>query len=268
MVKLNQIRVCIKGAGEMASGIAWRLFQARFRNIVMLEVPAPLAVRRRVSFCEAVHDGRQQVEGVIAQRVDSSDEITAAWQAGQIAVRVDPRWQTLDEIDFQVVIDATLAKRNLGTSMDEGELVIGVGPGFRAPQDVHLVIETHRGHHLGRIIAEGAAAPNTGVPGEMAGYTVERVLRAPVDGPFRVQAQIGDPISRGQIVANVGDTPLTASIDGVLRGLIRSDTQVTAGVKVGDIDPRGDLAYCDTISEKARAIGGAVLEAVLRKFNL
>jgi len=264
---LSKLKIGIKGAGEIASGIACRLYGAHMRRIVMLEVPSPLAVRRKVSFCEAVYDGSQKVEGVMGRRVQSATEVLQAWKAAEIAVRVDPRWQTIGEMDLDVVIDATLAKRNLGTNMSEAPLVIGLGPGFWAAKDVHLLIETNRGHDLGRIIDDGPAAANTGIPGNIGGYTIERVLRAPADGTFETDNRIGDLVHNNQAVASVAGCKVTARIDGVLRGLIRSGTQVTKGMKVGDIDPRGEVSFCNTISDKARAIGGAVLEAILRKYN-
>ncbi len=265
---LSELKIGIKGAGEISSGIACRLYGAHMHRIVMLEVPSPLAVRRKVSFCEAVYDGSQQVEGVTGRSVQSAAEVLQAWKAAEIAVRVDPRWQTIGEMDLDVVIDATLAKRNLGTNMSEAPLVIGLGPGFRAAKDVHLLIETNRGHDLGRIIDDGPAAANTGIPGNIGGYTIERVLRAPADGTFETDNRIGDLVHNNQAVASVAGCKVTARIDGVLRGLIKSGTQVTKGVKVGDIDPRGEVSYCNTISDKARAIGGAVLEAILKKYNL
>lgn len=265
---LNELHIGIKGAGEMASGIACRLYGAYLRKIVMLEVPYPLAVRRAVSFCEAVYEGSQQVEGVTCRRVESTAEIRQVWKASQIAVRVDPQWQTLGEMDLDVVLDATLAKRNLGTRISDAPLVIGLGPGFGAAKDVHILIETNRGHDLGRLIHEGPAAANTGIPGDIGGYTIERVLRAPTDGSFVSDLRIGDRIRKNQTVATVAGSKVTARIDGVLRGLIRSGTQVIKGMKVGDIDPRGERSYCYTISDKARAIGGAVLEAILSKFNV
>ncbi len=265
--KLSDLIVVIKGAGEMASAVAWRLYRSHMRQILMLETAAPLAVRRAVSFCEAVVDGQQIVEDVTAQRVDNIDSVRVCWQKSQLAVSVDPDWKLLAGIQPDVVIDAILAKHNLGTRMDEAPLVIGLGPGFAAGQDVHLVVETQRGHHLGRIITAGSAEPNTGIPGEISGYTEERVLRAPCDGEFKAAYSIGDPVKKGDRIGTIASQIVRAQIDGVLRGLIRSASHVKQGLKIGDIDPRGDAHYCHTISDKARAISGSVLEAILRVYN-
>jgi xanthine dehydrogenase accessory factor len=261
------ITVCIKGAGEMASAVAWRLYRAHIRRICMLEVPGPLAVRRRVSFCEAVYAGSQSIEGVTAVLTSDDAGTAAAWEAGRIAVRVDPEGESIRDLGPDVVIDAILAKRNLGTDRDQAPLVIGLGPGFTAGHDVHAVIETNRGHDLGRIITHGRAEPNTGIPGRIAGFASRRVLRAPVGGRFQAALDIGQSVKTGDVVGRVNNQPVCAAIDGILRGLIRSGTQVTADLKLGDIDPRGIAAYCDTISDKARAISGSVLEMVLRAWT-
>jgi xanthine dehydrogenase accessory factor len=265
--KMTDVIVGIKGAGEMASGIAWRLYQANIRRIFMMEIPKPLAVRREVSFCEALVRGKMAVEGVEAMRAENADGIHQAWKEEAIAVIADPEWASIGELEPDVVVDAILAKRNLGTSMKEAPLVIALGPGFTVGGDAHMVIETNRGHNLGRIILFGEAEPNTGVPGSIHGYTSERVLRAPSDGCFTAQRDIGDIVRRGDVVGDVDGNKVTAEIDGVIRGLIMSGIQMRKGLKLGDIDPRGDASYCNTISDKARSIGGAVLEAVLRVHN-
>jgi len=264
---LSELTIVIKGAGEMASGVAWRLYMANFKKILMLETVNPLAVRRKVSFCEAVHDRSQTVEGVKAIVAGSIEDIHSAWEQGEIAVAADPNWLLLRQVRPEVVVDAILAKKNLGTRMTDAELVIGLGPGFTAGQEVHMVIETNRGHDLGRILTTGSAQANTGVPGAIAGYTGERVLRAPAAGYFQTTRSIGDLVKAGEVIGTVGGQKVTGKIDGVLRGLIRSETKVTRGLKIGDVDPRGQKQFCDTISEKARAIGGSVLEAVLRVYN-
>ncbi len=267
MCKLFQIVIAIKGAGEMASGVAWRLHMANLKKILMLEVTNPLAVRREVSFCDALHSGSQTVEGVNAVRAASLEDIHAAWGQGRIAVAADPQWRLLEKVRPAVVVDAILAKKNLGTRIGDAELVIGLGPGFEAGQDVHMVIETNRGHDLGRIFTTGSAETNTGVPGAILGFTEERVLRAPVAGFFKTTKSIGDFVVSGEVIGTVAGQEVAGRIDGVLRGLIRSETSVTRGLKIGDIDPRGQKQYCYTISEKARAIAGSVLEAILRIFN-
>ncbi len=265
--RLREIRVAIKGAGEMASGVAWRLWQARIRKIVLLEIPQPLAVRRKVSFCEAVYDGEMEVEGLKALRVAGMPDIYRTWEAGCIAVAVDPRWELLPALAPQVVIDAILAKRNIGTERSEAPLVLGLGPGFRAGGDCHMVIETNRGHSLGRVILAGGAEANTGIPGEIGGYARERVLRAPVAGVFTSARQIGEGVKAGETVGRVAGREVTAAIAGVIRGLIREGTEVEEGVKLGDIDPRAQAAHCAMISDKALAIAGGVLEAILRVYN-
>ena len=257
----------IKGAGEIASAVAWRIFMSNIRNVLMLETASPLAVRREVSFCEAVHEGRKTVEGIEALKVEGYEGVRKAWNQAKIAVVIDPEWELLDHAQTNVVVDAILAKRNMGTHMKEAPLVIGLGPGFVAGEDVHLVVETNRGHNLGRIINSGKAEPNTGIPGSIEGYTEERVLRAPCDGVFNARLSIGSQVKSGDVIGGVGEEVVLAKIDGVIRGLIQSSSRVHQGLKVGDIDPRGRPDYCYTISEKGRAIAGAVLEAILRIYN-
>ena len=259
--------VLVKGAGEMASAIAWRLHMANLRRICMLELDAPLCVRREVSFCRALESGDAVVEGVRARAARSRDEIERAWAEGDIAVVRVSDWPRIRDLDPEVVIDAILAKRNLGTRMDDARLVVALGPGFAAGRDCHIVVETNRGHNLGRLILSGSAEPNTGIPGDIAGKTDERVLRAPAAGTFETERRIGDRIRRHEVVGKVAGQPVTAMLDGILRGLIRPGTAVVSGLKVGDIDPRGRREYCDTISDKARAIAGATLEAVMRSCN-
>jgi xanthine dehydrogenase accessory factor len=258
----------IKGAGEMASAIAWRLFQANLRRILMMEVADPMAVRREVSFCEAIHDGAKAVEGVEAVRADGVQAVRAAWETSRIAVAVDPKWGLLKELRPDVVVDAILAKRNLGTTPEEAPLVIALGPGFEAGVDAHFVIETNRGHDLGRILASGNAEPDTGVPGEIGGHSEDRVLRAPEMGVFQATKSIGETVVKGEVLGQVASTAVVSGVKGVLRGLIRSGTPVECGIKIGDIDPRGKRVFCFTISDKARAIAGAALEAVLRRYNV
>ncbi len=261
----------IKGAGEMASAIAWRLYMANVRPIVMLDLENPLAVRRKVSFCPALETGRAVVEGVEAHAARDWKGIEAAWAAGKIAVVLVDDWQRIEgaapDVVPDVVIDAILAKRNLGTRKNDAPLVIALGPGFEAGTDAHLVVETNRGHDLGRIIETGSAEANTGVPGAIAGHAKERVLRAPAAGVFAAELEIGDPVRKGDVVGHVAGHAVTAETAGVLRGLIRSGTEVSDGLKLGDIDPRGKPEYCATISDKARTLSGSVLECVMRRHN-
>lgn len=263
---LQKLIVLIRGAGEMATGVAHRLHRSGLR-VVMTEIGQPLAVRRAVSFCEAVHEGEKQVEGITARRVRTRTEIEMAWNERAVPVLVDPQLDLLGEIDPPVIVDALLAKRNTGLNRTMARLTIGLGPGFIAPDDVHVAVETHRGHDLGRLIYAGSPIPDTGVPGEMGGHTVERLLRSPADGIFKPLCNLGDSVQAGQPIAHVAGVSLAAPVHGVLRGLIRPDTVVTRGLKVGDVDPRGRVEYLNTISDKARAIGGSVLEAVMAAFN-
>jgi xanthine dehydrogenase accessory factor len=265
---MRKLSIGIKGAGEMASAIAWRLYMANIRKIFMMEIPSPLAVRRGVCFSEAVHERNKTVEGVEAVKADRIDDVEKIWHNEKIALLVDPKWMSRNELQPDVMLDAILAKRNLGTARAEASLVIGLGPGFVAGGDVHMVIETNRGHNLGRIITSGSAEADTGVPGDISGYTRERVLRAPAGGVFRTVKTIGDLVKKGEVVGEVGGVEMRTMIDGIIRGLIRPDITVTRGMKLGDIDPRGGLNYCYTISDKARAIAGSALEAILRVFNL
>jgi xanthine dehydrogenase accessory factor len=263
---MKKLTVLIKGAGEMATGVAHRLFRSGF-HLCLTEIPEPLAVRRAVSFCEAVFEKEKEVEGVKARLVQQENEIRQAWAQRWLPVIIDPAAKIRKILKPDVVVDAILAKKNLGTSPADAPLVIGLGPGFRAGEDVHLVIETNRGHNLGRIIEAGEAEINTGVPGNIGGYTWQRVLRAPADGIFQAQKLIGEAVQIGETVAEVNGAPMEAEISGVLRGILRNGIRVQKQMKAGDIDPRGNPKHCFTISDKALAIAGGVLEAVLRKFN-
>lgn len=263
---MNEMIIGIKGAGEIASAVAWRLYMANMPKIFMMECSRPLAVRRNVSFCEAVLDGTHEVENIRAVLCNNVNEIERCWQKGSIAVAADPTWQLMTQLPVNVVVDAVLAKQNLGTTMDDAQLVIGLGPGFTAGHDVHMVVETNRGHDLGRIYFSGSAAPNTGIPGNIGGYTEQRVLRAPAEGRFISSREIGDRVEKGEVLGRVGSAEVAAQISGILRGLIRPNSSVRSGLKIGDIDPRGEQTYCNTISDKARAISGSVLEAIFRVF--
>lgn len=260
------VRVLVRGGGDLASGVAWRLYQSGFR-VVITEIPEPLAVRRKVSFCEAVFDGQSVVEGVKAVLVEGSEQVGRVWDQGFIPVLVDPGAVCRHSIKPEVIVDAILAKKNLGTSVKDAPLVVALGPGFEAGKDAHFVVETNRGHHLGRLLTAGSAAPNTGVPGPVQGIASDRVLRAPASGPWRNTMDIGDMVKKGDLVGTVRGEALCAAIDGVLRGLIHPDVTVSKGLKIGDIDPRGIKEFCFTISEKALAIAGGVLEGILRVYG-
>ena len=264
---LDELTVLIRGAGEMATGVAHRLYRSHFK-VLMLELPYPLAVRREVSFCEAVYDGEKGVEGVRAKRVSGPEDIPSTWKEGMIPLLVDSDGKaTRTFVKPDVVVDAILAKKNMGTRITDAPLVVGLGPGFTAGKDVHIVVETNRGHNLGKIILKGSAEPDTGVPGEIDGFSTERVLRSTKKGIFRAQCSIGDRVGKGTVVALVDDFPVIAEINGTVRGLLRSGTAAKKAMKVGDIDPRGTREHCFTISDKARAIGGGVLEAILHWHN-
>jgi xanthine dehydrogenase accessory factor len=265
--RIDELVVLIRGAGEMASGVAHRLHRSHF-NVCMLEIPHPLAVRREVSFCEAVYDGEKEVDGVRAKLISKPEEILSLWKEGKIPVLIDPDGKkTRNSIKPDVLVDAILAKKNLGTRINDAPLVIGLGPGFTSGRDAHLVVETNRGHNLGRVISNGSAEADTGIPGEIGGYTIERLLRTMKGGIFHPQKSIGEVVDKGTVVAVVDDFPVIATISGVVRGLLRGGVEVKKGLKVGDIDPRGKKESCYTISDKARAIGGGVLEAILFWFN-
>ncbi len=261
-----RLKVLIRGAGEMASAIAHRLTRSGLR-VLMTEVPTPMAVRRAVSYCEAVWEGLKEVEGVVGQLVSGEGELEQAWARGEAGVIVDPEMESLGWLKPDVVVDATLAKRNLGMRPTLARLTIGVGPGFRAPDDVHVVIESNRGHNLGRLIYSGEAEPNTGVPGPIAGYTHQRVMRAPAGGVWEPVVELGARVSEGQVVGMVGGQEVKAGVGGIVRGLLRAGLKVEPGTKLGDVDPRGRPEYLNTISEKARAIAGGVLEAIMAEFN-
>lgn len=254
--------ILIKGAGDIATGIAVRLKNAGMQ-VVMTEIAIPTTVRRSVAFSRAVYEGSAVVENITARLVLDFAQIPAVLQQDEIPVLIDPRCEVLKSIHFDAVVDSILAKKNLSTDPTQAPVVIGVGPGFSVPQDCHCVIETQRGHDLGRCIYQGCAAKNTGIPGEIGGYTVERLLRAPCDGIFHPILAIGDIVKAGQTVALVDDQPVTAQIDGIVRGLLQDNVPVKAGMKSGDIDPRGCYEHCFTVSDKARAVGGGVLEAIL-----
>ena len=272
--------VVIKGAGDIASGIALRLFHSGF-NIIMTEIAQPTTVRRTVAFSSAVFNGRAKVEDAEAILAGSTIkecppkecssvlkkavEITAA---GKIAVIIDPEALSVRELKPDAVIDAVLAKENTGTTMDEAPVVIGIGPGFNAGTDCHAVIETKRGHTLGRAIYSGKAIDDTGVPGNVGGYTIERLLKAPCSGVFYSNSKIGDSVKKGDTVGFVetedSRVPMNSLLDGTLRGLLADGVPVYEGMKSGDVDPRDCYEYCFTVSEKALAVGGGALEAILK----
>ena len=254
--------VLIKGAGDLATGTAVRLYRAGIK-VVMTEVAQPTAVRRTVAFSQCMYDGAAQVEGISARRAEDAGAARRALERGEVPVLCDPAAAILGELPFDGVVDAILAKRNLGTCITDAPVVVGVGPGFTAGQDCHAVIETMRGHTLGRVIYHGSALPNTGVPGLVGGFAGERVLRAPAAGYFHPLLEIGAQVRQGDTAATVAGVPMLCTLDGILRGILPEGTPVYAGMKAGDIDPRCRLEHCFTASDKALAVGGGVLEAIL-----
>lgn len=254
--------ILIKGAGDLATGVGLRLRLCGF-DVVMTETAQPTTVRCTVAFSRAVYESSAEVEGITARLCAEESAIAAALSAGEVAVVVDPSVHTARTLRPDVVVDAIIAKKNLGTHITDAPVVVALGPGFTAGADCHAVVETQRGHNLGRVLYSGCAAANTGVPGNIAGYTTERILRAGCSGVFLPERKIGDMVQAGDLVATVGGNPVLADIGGVVRGMLPAGTPVTAGMKSGDIDPRGITEYCFTVSDKARSIAGGVLEAVL-----
>ncbi len=254
--------ILIRGAGDIASGIAVRLFRCGF-TLAMTDLVHPTSIRRTVCFSEAVRQGSCAVEGIMAERAFSKADADEIWARGHIPVFADDDGSTLPLLQPDAVVDARLAKVNIDTSLSDAPIVIAVGPGFTAGQDCRAVVETQRGHYLGRAIYEGSAAPNTGVPGNIGGYTVERVIRAPQAGVFRPVHEIGDQVAADQIVAYVDEEPVRCRIGGTLRGILPEGAVVFAGMKSGDVDPRCQPDHCRCASDKALSVGGGVLEALL-----
>lgn len=252
----------IRGAGDIASGIALRLFRAGMR-VVMCDLARPTSIRRTVCFSEAIRLGETHVEGVRGVLCADAAGARAAAAAGDVAVLVDPEAACVRELAPDVLVDAILAKRNLGTARDMAPVVIGVGPGFTAPVDCDAAVETMRGHYLGRVYYEGSPLPNTAVPGLIGGYAGERVMRAPADGVFEPCVEIGAQVTAGDVCATVAGEPMRATIDGVVRGLLQAGVPVHKGMKCGDVDPRCHPEYIESASDKALAVGGGVLEAIL-----
>ena len=255
------MRVVIRGAGDLASGVALRLWRAGM-DVVLLDVEKPTAIRRTVAFSEAIVHGVQCVEDVTA-RLATAETAEETLAAGYIPVLVDPEGRSIPTLRPDALVDAILAKRNLGTKITDAPVVIGVGPGFTAGVDCHAVVETMRGHTLGRVIREGSAIPNTGIPGLIGGFAGERVLRALAAGLFHPLRDIGDAVTEGEILATVEGKPIIATLTGTLRGILPEGTEVSPGMKAGDIDPRCQRSHCFTASDKALAVGGGVLEAIL-----
>lgn len=263
---MNNLLVIIRGGGDLATGVAVRLFRAGL-SVIILEIDHPTVIRLPVSFARAVYEHKAVIEGVEAILIPSWRKAKDTIKQGKIPVLVDSEGHCIEKLSPDVLVDAILAKRNLGTKVGQAPLVIGLGSGFTAGQDVDVVIETMRGHNLGRVIYHGQAAPDTGIPGEVGGESIKRLLRAPAEGKIIPLRKIGELVKAGEVIAEVEGVPLKAEISGVLRGLIYPESWVTKGMKVGDIDPRGIREYCFTVSDKSRSIGGAVLEAICVYLN-
>jgi xanthine dehydrogenase accessory factor len=259
--------VVIKGAGDLASGVAYRLHRSGF-PVIMTELPTPTMVRRAVSFGQAVYDGETTIEGVTARRMEDAREALALARQGEvIPVLVDPEAQAVAILKPMVLVDSIMAKRNTGTHIGDAPLVIALGPGFTVGVDCHAAIETNRGHWLARILYQGSPQPDTKTPGKVKGYARGRVIRAPADGHLRPVAHVGERLRKGDLIGYVNGYEVRAMFDGVLRGLIHPSVPVTRGLKIGDLDPRDVDQHCFTISEKSLAIGGGVLEAILAWLN-
>ena len=277
----KKILIICRGGGDLATGIVHRLFRAGF-PVLVLETDSPAAIRRQVSFSEAVYDGTATVEGVTAERIASANRasVNHVLEEGRVPILVDPEGSSIPLLKPDIVVDAIIAKKNLGTAKEMAPLVIGIGPGFTAGEDVDLVVESMRGHNLARIFTTGSALPNTGIPGNIGGFTKERVLHAEAAGYMKNIRQIGDIVEKGEEIARIYEkmtedgtfsgsyVSVEASISGIIRGLIREGYHFQKGFKIADIDPReSELANCFTISDKARSIGGSVLEAVCGYVN-
>ena len=261
--------IIVRGGGDLATGTIYKLKKSGF-PVLILEVPSPSAIRRNVAFCEAVYQGTQTVEDMTCYLVESVEQAEQFINEGKLCVLVDPMGESIARLKPLAVIDAILAKKNLGTNRNMAPITLALGPGFVAGEDVDAVIETKRGHNLGRVLWEGAAAPNTGIPGVIGGYGKERVIHCPAKGILRNVKKITDTVSRGEVIAVVetedGNVPVEATLDGILRGLIRDGYPVHVGFKMADIDPRAEeYENCFTISDKARCIAGGVLEALLQR---
>jgi xanthine dehydrogenase accessory factor len=256
------VLVLIRGGGDLASGVAVRLHHSGF-EVLITELPKPLVVRRTVSFADAVTDGSKEVEGITAVLIRNPADVKDTVRIGNIPVLVDPDLACLPEVRPDVVVDARMRKKSPSEGKEMATLVIGLGPGFIAGENCHAVIETNRGHNLGRVIWAGPPQEDTGIPGVVQGFASERVLRAPEDGKLVTGAKIGDQVSSSTVIALVGSQAVLAPFDGVIRGLIRPGSYVEKGTKIGDIDPRDDPSICSRVSDKSRAIGGGVLEAIL-----
>ena len=260
--------IIVRGGGDLATGTIYKLKKSGF-PVLILEVKNPSAIRRNVAFSEAIYQGQQTVEDMTCFRVDSLQQAENFLQEDKLTILVDPKGEAIARLKPVAVVDAIIAKRNLGTAKTMAPITVALGPGFVAGEDVDAVVETKRGHNLGRVIWSGSAAPNTGVPGLIGGFGKERVMHSPAQGVLKNVKKITDTVTKGEVIAVIETdsdmVPVEASLDGILRGLIRDGYPVTKGFKIADIDPRSEeYENCFTISDKARCIAGGVLEAILQ----
>ena len=257
------MKVVIRGGGDLATGVAEVLYQSGFK-ILILDIEKPSSIRRSVCFSEAIYDGIIQVENIICKKVENENDIEKCWNEKIIPIMVDEKGEIIKKIKPDVVVDSIIAKKNLGTTKEMAPITIALGDGFEAGKDVEIVIETMRGHNLGRIITSGRAMKNTGIPGEIKGVSKDRVIYSLANGKFSSVKKIGDTVQKDEIIGYVGDVEIRGKISGVLRGIIREGYEVTENMKIGDIDPRiEEKNNCFTISDKARSLGGAVLRAIM-----
>lgn len=257
------MKVVIRGGGDLATGVAEVLYQSGFK-ILILDIEKPSSIRRSVCFSEAIYDGVTKVENIICKKVENENDIEKCWNEKIIPIMVDEKGEIIKKIKPDVVVDSIIAKKNLGTTKEMAPITIALGDGFEAGKDVDIVIETMRGHNLGRIITSGRAMKNTGIPGEIKGVSKDRVIYSLANGIFSSVKKIGDTVQKDEIIGYVGDVEIRGKISGILRGIIREGYEVTENMKIGDIDPRiEEKNNCFTISDKARSLGGAVLRAIM-----
>lgn len=257
------MKVVIRGGGDLATGVAEVLYQSGFK-ILILDIEKPSSIRRSVCFSEAIYDGVTKVENIICKKVENENDIEKCWNEKIIPIMVDEKGEIIKKIKPDVVVDSIIAKKNLGTTKEMAPITVALGDGFEAGKDVDIVVETMRGHNLGRVITSGRAMKNTGIPGEIKGVSKDRVIYSLANGIFSSVKKIGDTVQKDEIIGYVGDVEIRGKISGVLRGIIREGYEVTENMKIGDIDPRiEEKNNCFTISDKARSLGGAVLRAIM-----
>lgn len=254
--------IALRGGGDLASGVALRLLRVGL-PVLILEQERPLTVRRRVAFAQAVFDGETNVEGITARVVPNLEEAQELITTGAVPVLVEPGNAYLEDLKARVIVDARMLKEAVPSLMGATQLLVGIGPGFVVGENCHVVVESKRGHALGRVIWDGSAELNTGIPGSIAKHNVDRVLRSPADGFLEAAKDIGEAVNQGEVIASVSGQELVAPFAGVLRGLIHASVSLHKGMKIGDLDPRNDAGYVELVSDKALGIGGGVLEAIL-----